>query len=278
MYTENQGDFSNAQSINNSTTLKHTRSRSTSILVERLLENTLPSKLHVSKLLYNDNENSTNSDNDNTTNSTSSNNDNHNNHINKSHSTDDSKNSNKIHNYNSDNSNHNSNSNIHNHNNSSNNNNQKMNRSPKNAEKHITFLDRHSEVSEINIETDISNKNENNNDKNDSKSLWKTYCTKEKIDDRSENIAENDHYLVGDHYLDDTPVEKDKYSDKNKHLNGQNTDKNTLHNADQNRHQSREYQYIAQYIPPTWDPQTAFCFPVAELPVVRLVPDNLETR
>lgn len=36
--------------------------------------------------------------------------------------------------------------------------------------------------------------------------------------------------------------------------------------------------YVAQYLPPTWDPQTNFCFPVAELPVVHLIPDNLEIR
>jgi Protein tyrosine and serine/threonine kinase len=30
------------------------------------------------------------------------------------------------------------------------------------------------------------------------------------------------------------------------------------------------------YLPPTWDPQSKFCFPVANVPVVRLVPDNME--
>jgi hypothetical protein len=40
--------------------------------------------------------------------------------------------------------------------------------------------------------------------------------------------------------------------------------------------QSGKSSYMAQYLPPTWDPQTEFCFPVQKLPVVRLVPDNLE--
>jgi hypothetical protein len=40
--------------------------------------------------------------------------------------------------------------------------------------------------------------------------------------------------------------------------------------------QNRRSSYMAENLPPTWDPQTAFCFPVAEMPVVRLVPDNLE--
>jgi hypothetical protein len=40
--------------------------------------------------------------------------------------------------------------------------------------------------------------------------------------------------------------------------------------------QSDKTSYMAQYIPPTWDPQTDFCFPVQKVPVVRLVPDNLE--
>lgn len=30
------------------------------------------------------------------------------------------------------------------------------------------------------------------------------------------------------------------------------------------------------YLPPTWDPQSDFCFPVANVPVVRHVPDNME--
>jgi Protein tyrosine and serine/threonine kinase len=31
-----------------------------------------------------------------------------------------------------------------------------------------------------------------------------------------------------------------------------------------------------EYLPPTWDPLSDFCFPVADVPVARLVPDNME--
>ena len=34
--------------------------------------------------------------------------------------------------------------------------------------------------------------------------------------------------------------------------------------------------YVSKYLPPTWDPQSDFCFPVAEMPVARFVPDNME--
>lgn len=33
---------------------------------------------------------------------------------------------------------------------------------------------------------------------------------------------------------------------------------------------------FADYLPPTWDPLSKFCFPVANVPVARLVPDNME--
>ena len=34
--------------------------------------------------------------------------------------------------------------------------------------------------------------------------------------------------------------------------------------------------HSTEYLPPTWEPQSDFCFPVAELPVARFVPDNIE--
>ena len=39
---------------------------------------------------------------------------------------------------------------------------------------------------------------------------------------------------------------------------------------------SESNEYLSEYLPPTWDPQSDFCFPVAELPVARFVPDNAE--
>ena len=39
---------------------------------------------------------------------------------------------------------------------------------------------------------------------------------------------------------------------------------------------SQSNEYLSEYLPPTWDPQSDFCFPVAELPVARFVPDNAE--
>lgn len=46
-----------------------------------------------------------------------------------------------------------------------------------------------------------------------------------------------------------------------------------LTSANHNRSKNDLFQ---DYLPPTWDPQSKFCFPVANVPVVRLVPDNME--
>ena len=41
-------------------------------------------------------------------------------------------------------------------------------------------------------------------------------------------------------------------------------------------HHMADKPILAEYLPPTWDPLTDFCFPVANVPVARLVPDNME--
>lgn len=38
----------------------------------------------------------------------------------------------------------------------------------------------------------------------------------------------------------------------------------------------RNEPFAVDYLPPTWDPQSEFCFPVADIPVARIVPDNME--
>mmetsp|Transcript_2935 Transcript_2935/g.3073 ORF Transcript_2935/g.3073 Transcript_2935/m.3073 type:complete len:488 (+) Transcript_2935:183-1646(+) len=65
--------------------------------------------------------------------------------------------------------------------------------------------------------------------------------------------------------------ESDHKIDSYKHRNSSKAE-----SSHQSRQSCRQSYYMAEHLPPTWDPQTAFCFPVKEMPVVRLVPDNLE--
>ena len=41
-------------------------------------------------------------------------------------------------------------------------------------------------------------------------------------------------------------------------------------------HHPANQPIVVEYLPPTWDPMTKFCFPVSKVPVARLVPDNME--
>ena len=50
---------------------------------------------------------------------------------------------------------------------------------------------------------------------------------------------------------------------------------NSAQNSPRSHHVENE-TICVDYLPPTWDPQTEYCFPVADIPVARLVPDNME--